>query len=67
MQVLEKRWRWGKKKKRNHSNIVTAFNVFCGAYILFPMNYLQCSGQKKVPPVRQHGLLKAAMNTGKLQ
>lgn len=61
MQVLEKRyiWRWGeKKRKRNHSNMVTAFNVFCGAYILFPMNYLQCSGQKEVPPVRQHGLLK---------
>lgn len=59
MQVLEKRYIGGEKKgKRNHSNMVTAFNVFCGAYILFPMNYLQCSGQKKVPPVRQRGLLK---------
>lgn len=60
MQILEKRyiWRCDKKRKRNQSNMVTAFNVFCGAYILFPMNYLQCSGQKKVPPVRQRGLLK---------
>lgn len=46
------------KEKRNHSNMVKGFDLLSSGQVLFPMNYLQCSGQKRVPPVRQHGLLK---------
>lgn len=46
------------KNERNHSNTVKEFNRLCRGQILFPMNYLQCSGQEKVPPIRQCGLLK---------
>lgn len=47
-----------KKRRRNYSNMVKELNHLCSGQILFPMNYLQCSGQEKVPPIRQRGLLK---------
>lgn len=47
-----------KKKEENHFNIGEGVQPFVLGKSCFRWIILQCSGQEKVPPIRQRGLLK---------